>query len=80
MLVRVITNKDSTEMYRQMYGRVFYALNRVNPQCLQIKHLHSNLQGGFIGLTMDQDTKSFTGELIHHGLIHVWTTINRRFV
>lgn len=63
VLIRVLTNKDSQEMYKQMFTRVFMALRKVNSQPITFKHL-SNKEDGFIGLTVDQDSKLFTGILL----------------
>lgn len=52
-------NQDSTEMYYQMFKRVFALIKRKYNYSVRWKHLHGE---GFAALVMDMDTKQLSGK------------------
>jgi hypothetical protein len=58
-LLRVLVNQETTEMYYQMFKRVFDLIETRFGYPVRWQHLH---QEGFGALVMDMDTKQLPGK------------------
>jgi hypothetical protein len=59
-LLRILVNQETTEMYYQMFKRVFTLIETRFGYPVRWQHLH---QEGFGALVMDMDTKQLPGSL-----------------